>query len=98
MKVYISGPITSTTDYMERFEKCQKNLEAHGYEVINPALINSNLPESTTWDQYMDVSLVLLKMCDSIYMLPGWINSKGASLEYEIAKSRGIRVINGVNL
>ena len=88
MKVYISGPISGTTDYMERFAKVQKDLEDRGYEVVNPALINSHLPKSTIWDQYMDVSLALLSICDSIYMLPGWEKSRGAVLEYTVAKAR----------
>lgn len=44
MKVYISGPITRTSDYMERFNEAQKYLESKGYSVVNPALVNSNLP------------------------------------------------------
>ena len=88
MKVYISGPISGTDDYMERFAEAQKDLEARGYEVVNPALINSYLPISTIWDQYMDVSLALLSICDAFYMLPGWEKSRGASLEYAVAKAR----------
>ena len=47
MKIYISGKITGTTDYMERFGNKQRELEQKGYEVVNPALINSFLPKST---------------------------------------------------
>lgn len=93
MKVYISGPITGTTDYMERFGEAQKELEARGYEVINPALVNSNLPKSTTWYEYMDVSFSLLKMCDAIYLLDGWQNSKGARLEYRFALRKKLQVL-----
>lgn len=93
MKVYISGPITGTGDYMERFAEAQKYLESKGFTVINPALVNFNLPESTTWDQYMEVSLVLLSWCDAIYMLKGWEDSKGASLEYRTAKNSRIKII-----
>lgn len=93
MKVYISGPITGTIDYMERFAEAQKELEAKGYEVVNPALINSNLPKCTTWDEYMRVSLVLLDLCDAIYMLKGWADSNGASLEYFTAKKSRIKII-----
>lgn len=92
MKIYISGPITGTTDYMERFTKIQKELEYRGYEVINPALINSNLPKSTTWEEYMRVSLVMLEMCDAIYLLKGWRNSKGATLEYNRARQWGLKI------
>jgi hypothetical protein len=36
MKTYISGAITGTTDYMERFEKAEQLLKAQGREVVNP--------------------------------------------------------------
>ena len=47
--VYISGAISGTTDYMERFEKAENKLKDEGYTVINPAKINSFLPTTTTW-------------------------------------------------
>jgi len=85
MKVYISGKITGTNDYMKRFEDAEIELQLNGYDVINPALVNSNLPECTTHDEYMKISLCMLDMCDAIYMLDGWNNSKGACIEYGYA-------------
>lgn len=81
-KIYISGPITGTDDYIERFEKAEKELEYKGYTVINPAKVNSNLPDDTTWLEYMKISLCMLHMCNCIYMLKGWKESRGAYLEY----------------
>lgn len=92
-KVYISGPITGTTDYMERFKKAQEYLEGKGYTVVNPALINSNLPEDTTWDEYMEISLILVRMCDAIYLLKGWEESKGVEVELRTAKYFGMEII-----
>ena len=93
MKVYISGAITGTTDYMTRFNNAQKYLEGLGFEVVNPALINSNLPTSTTWRQYMEVSVVLLSMCDHIYMLRGYETSVGANVELEKAHRMGLKIL-----
>ena len=92
-KVYISGPITGTTDYMERFKKAQEYLESKGYIVVNPALFNSNLPDDTTWDEYMEISLILVKICDAIYLLKGWEESKGVELELRTAKHYGMEII-----
>lgn len=89
MKIYISGPITGTDDYMDRFANAEKRLKENGYEVINPALVNSNLPESTNYGEYMAVAMVLLKMCDCIYMLDGWKESNGAREEYSYAMANG---------
>ena len=94
-KVYISGPITGTKDYLERFERIETalGLVHQGVEVINPAKVNANLPESTTWEEYMRISLCMLGMCDGIYMMEGWQQSRGATLEYAYAKGMGITVL-----
>ena len=81
MKIYISGSITGTDDFMERFSIAQKKLERDEHDVVNPALVNSNLPKSTTYSEYMDMSICMLKMCDAIYLLDGWKSSRGANLE-----------------
>jgi len=90
MKVYISGPITGTRDYMERFAKAEDYFTSKGHEVINPAKINDNLPDSTTYDQYMAMDYVMLDMADAIYMMPGWEKSKGACIEYGYAMARDL--------
>ena len=93
MKIYISGPITGTTDYMERFAEAQKYLESLGCSVVNPALVNSNLPEDTSYADYMKMSFCMLDMCDHIYMLRGYEKSMGAQMELCRAKVLGLRVL-----
>ena len=36
MRTYISGPITGTTDYKERFAVAEQAINAAGYVAINP--------------------------------------------------------------
>ena len=92
MKIYISGAITGTDDYMERFAKAEKELTEQGYSVVNPAKVNAQLPEDTSYEEYMKMSFCMLDMCDSIYMLKGWEKSCGANREYgyAIAKEKTI--------
>lgn len=82
-KVFISGKITGDPNYREKFEKAEVYLKKHGYIVMNPAI----LPEGFEWDEYMDITVAMLRACDTIAMLPGWRNSKGAKCEYIIAKA-----------
>lgn len=92
MKIYISGPITGTDDYMERFQKAEDELAANGHMVYNPAHANSFMPEGTTYDEYMEISFCLLGMADAIYMMDGWEKSKGANMELARAKELGLEV------
>ena len=89
MKIYISGAISGTDDYMERFANAEKELTENGYSVINPAKVNAQLPEDTTYEEYMKMSILMLDMCDSVYMLKGWEKSCGANRElgYAMAKN-----------
>ena len=93
MKVYISGPITGTNDYMERFNNAQKRIESRGHSVINPALVNSNLPKDTTYDEYMSMSFTMLDMCEAIYLLNGFNKSIGALKEIERAKENNLLIL-----
>ena len=88
MKIYISGAISNTDDYMERFAKAEKELNKQGYSVVNPAKVNAQLPEDTTYEEYMKMSFCMLDMCVAIYMLDGFEKSCGANreLDYAIAK------------
>lgn len=91
-RVYISGAITGTDDYMERFKAVEDMLKADGHMVYNPAHANSFMPEGTTYEEYMKVSFLLLDMADTIYMLKGWEKSCGANREYgyALAKDKAI--------
>lgn len=92
-RIYISGAITGTDDFMERFAKAQKKLENQGYTAMNPACVNFYMPNDTTHEEYMKVSLCLLNMCDSIYMLKGWNKSCGANREYGYALAKDKTII-----
>lgn len=88
MRIYISGAITGTKDYLERFMKAERELEAKGYTIINPARVMDQLPEMK-YEEYMSISLMLLDMSDAIYMMKGWKDSKGANREYGYAIAKG---------
>lgn len=87
MKIYISGAITNNPNYKEDFERAEDYINSHfeNVAIINPALVNSHLPKSTTHEEYMRMSFCMLDMADAIYMLRNWKTSCGASQEYGYA-------------
>jgi hypothetical protein len=48
--------------------------------------------ESFTWENYMRRSISMLVEADAVVALPGWRNSKGSTLEIEIAHALGMPV------
>lgn len=92
MRIYISGAITGTEDFRERFLEAEKELIAVGHDTVNPARLNDIMPKDATNEEYMRISFELLGICDAIYMIDGWENSKGANQEYGFAKGKGIEI------
>ena len=90
--IYISGAVTGTTDYKERFSKAASLLRSVGKIPLNPVKVNAQMPKETTYEQYMKLSLAMLDLCDEIYMLDGWDNSNGASLEFNYAKTMNKKI------
>ena len=87
-RIYISGAITGTTDYMERFAAAEKQLTAKGYDVVNPARINAEMPVNSTHEHYMIVSYALLDTCGSMYVMPDSSDSIGVADEIQCAESK----------
>lgn len=91
-RIYLSGPI-SGKDLDERrqvFAKVKKAIEEKGYEVFNP--MENGLPHDADTHQHMYRDMCLLLQCDGIYMMEGWLHSKGCKLEFDVATAIGIDV------
>ena len=93
MKIYISGAISNTDNYMERFAKAEKGLTENGYSAINPAKVNAQLPEDTSYEEYMKMSFCMLDICDGVYFINGWEDSKGCLMEYGFSIKKGIGIL-----
>ena len=101
-KIYISGPVSvyhnddfATKEFIkiEEWLKTQTNNE---YIIVNPVKFNSDFEgfNDMTWGDFMVCDLVILNVCDIIYMCDGWEISHGAIMEKNFAEKNGLKVIN----
>lgn len=103
MKIYIAGPMSGMEDWnFPAFFEAERQLKELGHEPINPAhndgetveeaLKSAGSPErpNNSWAYYMRRDLPSVMGAEAICVLPGWQNSKGASLEVQVAKAIGL--------
>lgn len=93
MKVYISGRISDINRHIAygMFEQAEKYLSDHGHTPINPMRLKHEHPGS--WEDYMMEDIRALLGCEAIFMLPNWGLSKGARIEYSIAREMGLKIM-----
>ena len=92
MKIYICGPMTGLPDHnFQSFHAAAKELRAQGHTVTSPAEIDHR--GATSWADYLRRDIRAMMECDTIAILPGADNSKGATLERLIASRLGFEVI-----
>ena len=106
-RCYIAGPIAGVPDFRKRFAAAVPAVEALGYEVVNPCDIapadhDNGCPPGydpgdasghTSSACFMRADLRVLLDCDAIFMLPGWRESRGATVEHAVAVACGIPVL-----
>ncbi|WP_373804332.1 DUF4406 domain-containing protein [Bacteroides heparinolyticus] len=98
MKVYISGRITGL-DYntvKRRFGLAEELLASLSLEPVNP--LKNGLKRSDEWIDHMCKDIKMLHSCRAIYMLDGWMDSKGATIEYDFAIRTGKIVLFESNI
>ena len=93
-KIYLSGQISGLEpeDAESAFNNMEKILRAQGYYVVNPTRLGVSDVSGKGWDYYMKEGIKLLMDCDAIYMLTGSSNSKGASIERQLAYDLGMPI------
>lgn len=92
--IYVSGPMSGLPDLnFPAFHAAAAELRALGHTVVNPAEKQSEGDPAMTWADYMRQDLAMMMDCDTIYMLPGWQQSKGATLEHHVAVQLGFSVV-----
>jgi len=91
--VYIAGKVTGLPypEVYTKFRSKQLELEAQEYFVLNPCEI---IEADCNWEEAMRISVMLLANADFICLLPDWHESKGATLERQLAAHLGIHSID----
>lgn len=88
-RIYLSGPMTGLPDFnYPAFNAEAARLRALGYHVENPA----ENPPQESWDAYMAVCIPQMRTCDTIALLPGWSESRGALRERQEAVRLGMAI------
>lgn len=93
MKTYISGPISGRPNgNQEAFFRASEHLIISKRIPVNPHKVCALLPASSTWAEYMRTNIPALCSCDEIYMLKDWWRSRGARVEWLLARVLGLKV------
>lgn len=100
--IYVSGPITGVEKWQDNFLQAEKELlELPGtFFVVNPIAIAKDIEnlfakieKTPDYTDYMRKDIKELSSCNIICMLPDWKRSKGARLEYRIAKILNMQIL-----
>jgi len=103
LAVYIAGPMTGIADFnYPAFDAAEKELRGLGFAyIINPANTGRRFGMAKSYDFYLRESLRQVLTCEAVALLEGWESSKGAILEYYMAKTLGLpvfRFLTGITL
>lgn len=103
MRVYISGKIGEevlSEATRQKFARAEELLQARGFETFNPttsglgvqAAENAERHGTTFYKEILLIDIHQLLYCDAIYMLPDFLDSKGAKAEHAFAIAIGLQV------
>jgi hypothetical protein len=88
---YVAGPMSGLPESnYPAFLDAARRLREVGYLIECPA--ENPAPPCGTWLGYMRMSLRQISRVDGMVMLPGWIWSRGARIEWLLAVLLGLRV------
>lgn len=86
--LYVAGPMTGLPEFnYPAFREAGEQLTAAGFTVLNPIDVDTTgtTEDERTWQWFMRRTLKMMLDADAIATLPGWRQSKGASIEVDTA-------------
>lgn len=92
MTMYLSGPMSGYPEHnAPQFAIAAKMLRERGWSICNP--IEFDESEDRPWSEYLRKDIRALMDCAGVITLPGWQESRGATLEVHIAQALGMQVL-----
>lgn len=93
MKIYIAGKISGLNreDVIKKFEAAQKSLIAKGHQVFIPSVLPAY--DEVSHEDYLHICYAMIDICDAVYMLSDWQQSKGARMELQYAADYRKKII-----
>lgn len=92
-KLYLGGPITGIRGGNKAaFNRATKVLRSMGYKVVNPIELDKGAPKKMKWADFIRRDIPHLAKCYGLVLLPKWESSRGAQLEWRIAKDLGMPI------
>jgi nucleoside 2-deoxyribosyltransferase len=98
MNIYISGAITNDPNFREKFRAAEIDIRDAGHVPFNPAEFNADRNDGLNRNQQMGNCFKLMDLCEAMYQLPDWENSKGALVEYGYALAKGMSIFDATTM
>lgn len=93
--VFISGRVSGIKyeNAKKNFRKAEKLMELQGLYPVNPLKL---CKQDWSWLRCMIVCLWHLAKCDNVYFMRNYKKSRGARIEYKVAKWLGKTIITEI--
>ncbi len=85
MKIYVAGKITGEerSAVEKKFQAAKELLVNKGHSVFIPTVLPDY--KDVSHEDYLYICYSMIDVCDAVYMLDNWQNSKGARMELQHA-------------
>lgn len=95
MTIYLSGAISTDSDYIEKFARYKANLIKHRPTdvIICPVTDVNHADHGKRWVDYQRANLRALLQCDAIALMPDWESSTFARIERMLAVNLQMEII-----
>ena len=92
-RIYVAGPMTGLPDFnYPAFNEAERALTERGHDVVNPARAWDGDTATAKWSDYMRRGITDICTAEAVALLPGWRESRGATLEHHVATTLGLVV------